>query len=254
MSKKVYFTSEQLKHIMGEDAMGGYLSNTSTGSEYPVDSIPATDGEVIPTEPCGDTRTADAYAKNKIANNQWTRRGAGYSLYEDSKKKVVKNDEGGIVPDVCPKCGSKVGLYIKGEPVYLCSNEKCNKYFGTKPFKKHLNERNAELDGKKLYSLPNEVRVFATPDGEHDDIMKRLRSGEQMDLPSLYRLRNELGNSSNTKITGAINSLIKRAQMQGDSLRNVHSNTNTGIEQPKSAIPGKGHRKEGNTKIYYENN
>lgn len=203
MSRKVYFTSEQLKHIMGEDAMGGYLSNTSTGSEYPVDSIPATDGEVIPTEPGGDTRTADAYAKNKIANNQWTRRGAGYSLYEDSKKK--------------------------------------------------LNERNAELDGKKLYSLPNEVRAFATPDGEHDDIMKRLRSGEQMDLPSLYRLRNELGNSSNTKITGAINSIIKRAQMQGDSLRNVHSNTNTGMEQPKLAIPGKGHRKEGNTKIYYEN-
>ena len=202
MSKKVYFTEEQLKHIMGEDAMGGYLSNTSTGSEYPVDSIPATDGEVIPTEPGGETRTADAYAKNKIANNQWTRRGAGYSLYENSKKK--------------------------------------------------LNERNAELDGKKLYSLPNEVRAFATPDGEHDDIMKRLRSGEQMDLPSLYRLRNELGNSSNTKITGAINSIIKRAQMQGDSLRNVHSNTNTGIEQPKSAIPGKGHRKEGNTKIYYE--
>ena len=33
-----------------------------------------------------------------------------------------------------------------------------------------------------------------------------------------------------------------------------NSNTNTGIEQPKSAIPGKGHRKEGNTKIYYENN
>ena len=204
MSKKVYFTSEQLKHIMGEDAMGSYLSNTSTGSEYPVDSIPATDGEVIPTEPGGETRTTDAYAKNKIANNQWTRRGAGYSLYEDSKKE--------------------------------------------------LNERNAELDGKKLYSLPNEVRAFATPDGEHNDIMKRLRSGEQMDLPSLYRLRNELGNSSNTKITGAINSLIKRAQMQGDSLRNVHSNTNTGIEQPKSAIPGKGHRKEGNTKIYYENN
>jgi len=204
MSRKVYFTSEQLKHIMGEGDMGGYLDNTSMGSEYPVDSIPATDGEVIPTEPGGNTRTADAYAKNKIAHNQWTRRGAGYSLYEHNKKKI--------------------------------------------------NERNAELDGKKLYSLPNEVRAFATPDGEHDDIMKRLRSGEQMDLPSLYRLRNELGNSSNTKITGAINSLIKRAQMQGDSLRNVRSNTNTGIEKPQSAIPGKGHRKEGNTKIYYENN
>ena len=254
MSRKVYFTSEQLKHIMGEGDMGGYLDNTSMGSEYPVDSIPATDGEVIPTEPGGDTRTADAYAKNKIANNQWTRRGAGYSLYEHNKKKVVKNDEGGIVPDVCPKCGSKVGLYIKGEPVYLCSNKKCNKYFGTKQFQKHLNERNAELDGKKLYSLPNEVRAFATPDGEHNDIMKRLRSGEQMDLPSLYRLRNELGNSSNDVIKNEINKIIRRAQTQGAMLRDCHPKTQTGLEEPKSAIPGKGHRKEGNTKIYYENN
>lgn len=53
----------------------------------------------------------------------------------EAKKKVVKNDEGKIVPDKCPKCGSKVGLYIKGEPVYLCSNEKCGEYFGTMPFK-----------------------------------------------------------------------------------------------------------------------
>ena len=209
MSRKVYFTEEQLKHIMGEDAMGGYLKDTSPGSEFDGE---ACETEIIPTETTGepddvgvgDTRTEDAYASQKIANNQWTRRGAGYSLYEHNKKK--------------------------------------------------LNERNAELDDKNLYSLPKDVRAFATPDGEHDKIMKRLRSCEQMDLSSLYRLRNELRNSPNTKITGAIDSIINRAQSQGEALRNVHTNTKTGLEKPQSAIPGKGHRKEGNTKIYYENN
>ena len=52
----------------------------------------------------------------------------------EARKKVIKNDEGKVVPDKCPKCGSKVGLYIKGEPVYLCSNKKCGEYFGTMPF------------------------------------------------------------------------------------------------------------------------
>lgn len=55
--------------------------------------------------------------------------------YITERKKVTKNDKGEIVPEVCPVCGSKIGLYIHGEPVYLCSNEKCKKYFGTMPFK-----------------------------------------------------------------------------------------------------------------------
>lgn len=50
------------------------------------------------------------------------------------KKKIVRNDEGEIVPDICPECGSEVGLYIQGEPIYRCSNDKCKKYFGTMPF------------------------------------------------------------------------------------------------------------------------
>lgn len=53
----------------------------------------------------------------------------------EARKKVIKNDKGEIVPEKCPECGSKVGLYIQGEPVYLCSNKKCKKYFGTMPFK-----------------------------------------------------------------------------------------------------------------------
>lgn len=43
------------------------------------------------------------------------------------------NDEGEKVPETCPKCGSKVGLFLKGEPVWLCSNNKCKTYFGVAP-------------------------------------------------------------------------------------------------------------------------
>lgn len=47
----------------------------------------------------------------------------------ESRKKVVKNDEGEVVPETCPECSGKIGVYIQGEPIYKCS--KCGKYFGT---------------------------------------------------------------------------------------------------------------------------
>ena len=51
---------------------------------------------------------------------------------ESKKKKRIYNDEGNIVPNICPKCGGKVVLKIQGEPVYVCSN--CDAYYGTMPF------------------------------------------------------------------------------------------------------------------------
>lgn len=53
-------------------------------------------------------------------------------LQESKKKKRIYNDEGTIVPDICPKCGGTVVLKIKGEPVYVCRN--CDAYYGTMPF------------------------------------------------------------------------------------------------------------------------
>lgn len=44
-----------------------------------------------------------------------------------------KNDEGQDVPRVCPKCGAPVKVFLRGEPVFLCSDKKCGKYFGTVP-------------------------------------------------------------------------------------------------------------------------
>ena len=53
-------------------------------------------------------------------------------LQESKKKKRIYNDEGNIVPNICPKCSGKVVLKIQGEPVYVCSN--CDAYYGTMPF------------------------------------------------------------------------------------------------------------------------
>ena len=56
----------------------------------------------------------------------------GKSNLEEKRKKVVKNDEGKVVPEFCKKCGGKVGTYICGEPIYKCSE--CGEYYGTVPF------------------------------------------------------------------------------------------------------------------------
>lgn len=55
-----------------------------------------------------------------------------YQTLSESKKKVVKNDKGEVVPDTCDKCGGEVVVQIHGEPVYVCKD--CGKYFGTVPF------------------------------------------------------------------------------------------------------------------------
>lgn len=45
-------------------------------------------------------------------------------------KKLQYNDKGEKVPEKCPKCGSDIGIYLKGEPVFLCKNPDCKKFFG----------------------------------------------------------------------------------------------------------------------------
>lgn len=45
-----------------------------------------------------------------------------------------KNDEGKEVSKKCEECGSDVVLKIEGEPIFICSNEKCKKYYGVLPF------------------------------------------------------------------------------------------------------------------------
>ena len=87
------------------------------------------------------------------------------TLYEESfmseylqsshprKKKKIMNDEGKEVPEKCPKCGGKIGIFIQGEPVYLCVD--CKKYYGTVPFsnhKKKKKDKNINESGNSDYS------------------------------------------------------------------------------------------------------
>lgn len=43
------------------------------------------------------------------------------------------DDNGNKVPRKCPKCGADVGLYIEGEPVFLCKGSERH-YIGTLMF------------------------------------------------------------------------------------------------------------------------
>ena len=93
------------------------------------------------------------------------------------------DEEGNKVPAKCPKCGADVGVYIKGEPVFLCSE--CGEYLGTVKFpddemfsvevKKKINlssdDEDEEDDG--LWHL-NFVEV------ERSDIAKLVNKGVQI--------------------------------------------------------------------------
>ena len=73
------------------------------------------------------------------------------TVYQENKHERV-NDKGETVPETCDKCGSKIGLYLKGEPVWLCSNKKCDQYYGTAPC--NINEYfNYEKEEKHMSSF-----------------------------------------------------------------------------------------------------
>ena len=246
--KKVIFTESQMKHILGEDVFSGvYNDMTSKGTEYPVDSIPATQSEMIATEPGGEPFITDKYSDEKTPDSYMTKTGRYHAMYESSrKKKVVKNDEGKVVPDICPKCGSKVGVYIKGEPVYLCSNEKCGEYFGTMPFSKHLDERNEKMDKKKMFKAPPEVRKAAIPDGVHDEALERIRNGEPVSIEELYTWRTR--GFGNDTIDRWVKQEVAMAQALGASLRNnAGAPEQKNINKTNTAITSDG------STVYYDN-
>lgn len=86
-----------------------------------------------------------------------------------------KNDKGKDVPKKCPKCGADVKVYLRGEPVFLCSNKSCEKYFGTVPFKedyeymvegklsakerKNIKDSDYGIPSKRKYPMPDESHV-----------------------------------------------------------------------------------------------
>lgn len=88
-----------------------------------------------------------------------------YGIVTESKKKQRKNDKGETVPNECPKCGSKIGVFFAGEPIFKCTNKECKQYFGVVPFKEST-------------SVLNEVKRFPIEfDKEGNLIIYKARVG-----------------------------------------------------------------------------
>ena len=52
------------------------------------------------------------------------------NILRQGNGKPWKNDKGETIPKRCPICGADVGLFLRGEPVFLCKGEEKH-YWGT---------------------------------------------------------------------------------------------------------------------------
>lgn len=88
-----------------------------------------------------------------------------------------KNDKGEEIPKKCPKCGGDIGLFFKGEPVYLCKN--CNKYFGTAPFPSNTNESvNSNI---QIFNSPEELSKWMKSNIRYKDFSRLMSPQEVYD-------------------------------------------------------------------------
>ena len=180
---------------------------------------------------------------------------------------MVKNDKGEIVPEICPKCGSKVGIFIQGEPIYKCTNKKCGEYFGTMPFTSNLDERNHQLDGKKfgLGKKANDTVNTLAANNSGDKLLNNMSNEKSATANSLYVRRNRLEKMKHddperyARINGkqlekSIGDTLNRATAATKTGKNSLQNTvlNTAPDVKKGT--GKGHHKDGGLTVYYENN
>lgn len=107
-----------------------------------------------------------AYPRDDLKNNDG-------SITENSRIERV-NDEGVPVPEKCPECGADIGIFLKGEPVWLC--KKCHKYFGTVP----CNIQESKLPASKRKKLKDsdfgipEKRTFPLNDRAHVEAAVRM--------------------------------------------------------------------------------
>lgn len=102
----------------------------SKNGEYQIDDGYFTSEELIADS---DLHEEDE-DRRKVSVNMFDIEGYGDGMCE-GRKKIRKNDKGKTVPDKCPKCGSKIRVFIQGEPIFKCTNKECGEYFGTVPFK-----------------------------------------------------------------------------------------------------------------------
>lgn len=93
-------------------------------------------------------------------------------------KKIVKNDEGKVVPKKC-ECGGDVVVQIHGEPVYVC--KKCGKYFGTVPF------TNESIDIKKALKNLKKRRDPANIENWDNDMINEAQGLKSKKLYDIFK-------------------------------------------------------------------
>ena len=60
------------------------------------------------------------------------------NILKQKNGKPWKTDDGKTVPAQCPTCGADMGLFIAGEPVFLCKG-RGQHYYGTLEIPKEVN-------------------------------------------------------------------------------------------------------------------
>lgn len=88
------------------------------------------------TDYCGGKVTSACIAKGKNSPDPKIRKRATFAAnarkWKHAKGGSMKYiDDGRKVPETCPKCGEKIQVQLRGEPVYICKN---GHYFGTVKF------------------------------------------------------------------------------------------------------------------------
>ena len=88
-------------------------------------------------------------------------------FFQENKKDKRINDKGEMVPDKCDKCGSKIAVFLHGEPIYQCTNKKCKKYFGTVPC--NINESYMTKEWLMKQKFPDPDSTSGTSDFDESD-------------------------------------------------------------------------------------
>jgi len=90
-------------------------------------------------------------------------------FFQENKKDSRVNDKGDLVPDKCDKCGSKIAVFLHGEPIYQCTNKKCKKYFGTVPCNINESYMTYEWLMKQKFPDPDSTSGTSDFDESNDD-------------------------------------------------------------------------------------
>ncbi len=152
------------KEYTGYDAKSGWMGLDESGRWI----LFATEAEY---EEYLNNSEKEDYIKESDYDFYYTRKDAlleelGEFITESKVQYLEKDSKIVKMPKICPKCGSKMGIFIQGEPVCLCTNKDCKYYAGTVAY-------NQSEAGKKFKSQ-NESSLLES-DNVEDEVKDKAK-------------------------------------------------------------------------------